>query len=186
MHNVCALFQAVVFNLLIGNNDAHAKNFSLLHDADGTTTLAPLYDLVSTEVYPRFQGGDMAMRVGGACDFTRLCSRHVIAMAKDMAVPPALTRRLLLAMCAQLPPLAAELAEECGWPVGRRIAAIVAGRAHRLQTLLRQPGDGTASPGDAADEFSMFLEAMRRPDADPEPSSRTCPPGGPDARGPRP
>jgi serine/threonine-protein kinase HipA len=49
--DLITLWRALVFNWLIGNCDAHAKNFSLLYDA-GIPTLAPLYDLVSTTVYP--------------------------------------------------------------------------------------------------------------------------------------
>jgi serine/threonine-protein kinase HipA len=45
------LLQAVTLNVLIGNGDAHAKNFSLLHEASGAMTLAPLYDLVCTLHY---------------------------------------------------------------------------------------------------------------------------------------
>ena len=33
------LFDAVVFNLVIGNNDAHGKNFALTHREEGTTRL---------------------------------------------------------------------------------------------------------------------------------------------------
>lgn len=43
--------RAVTFNVLIGNGDAHAKNFSLLHLLNGTLELAPLYDLMSTIGY---------------------------------------------------------------------------------------------------------------------------------------
>ena len=43
--------QAAVFHFLMGNADAHAKNISLLHVRDGMR-LAPLYDVVSTAVYP--------------------------------------------------------------------------------------------------------------------------------------
>lgn len=46
-----SLLRAVTLNLLIGNGDAHAKNFSLLHDRDGSARLAPLYDLLSTLMY---------------------------------------------------------------------------------------------------------------------------------------
>lgn len=46
-----ALLGAVTLNLLIGNGDAHAKNFSLLHERSGALRLAPLYDLLSTFVY---------------------------------------------------------------------------------------------------------------------------------------
>jgi serine/threonine-protein kinase HipA len=43
--------QAVALNVLIGNGDAHAKNFSLLHHASGALTLTPLYDLICTLHY---------------------------------------------------------------------------------------------------------------------------------------
>ncbi|MCL2800958.1 MAG: type II toxin-antitoxin system HipA family toxin [Treponema sp.] len=42
----------IIFNYLIGNTDAHAKNISLLHTKNGIK-LAPFYDLLSTEVYPQ-------------------------------------------------------------------------------------------------------------------------------------
>jgi len=45
------LLRAVTLNVLIGNGDAHGKNFSLLHDPSGVLRLAPLYDLISTMVY---------------------------------------------------------------------------------------------------------------------------------------
>ena len=45
------LLRAVTVNVLVGNGDAHAKNFSLLHDTSGALRLAPLYDLLSTLVY---------------------------------------------------------------------------------------------------------------------------------------
>jgi serine/threonine-protein kinase HipA len=58
------LWRALVFNWLIGNCDAHAKNFSLLYDA-GAPTLAPLYDLVSTVSYPELTTR-LAMSIDGA------------------------------------------------------------------------------------------------------------------------
>lgn len=47
---VLKLLDAAVFNLLVGNCDAHGKNFSLLYQ-DGTVALAPLYDLLCTVAY---------------------------------------------------------------------------------------------------------------------------------------
>ncbi len=46
-----SLLRAVTLNLVVGNGDAHAKNFSLLHDRNGALRLAPLYDLLSTLMY---------------------------------------------------------------------------------------------------------------------------------------
>ncbi|MEN8255847.1 MAG: type II toxin-antitoxin system HipA family toxin [Verrucomicrobiota bacterium] len=60
------LFEAVLLNYLIGNNDAHGKNFSLLYSVSGTerhVQLAPLYDLVSTAYY-RELSPKMAMKIG--------------------------------------------------------------------------------------------------------------------------
>lgn len=45
------LLDAAIFNAIIGNADAHAKNFSLLYKP-GSAELAPLYDLLSTVAYP--------------------------------------------------------------------------------------------------------------------------------------
>lgn len=42
-----------VFNLLAGNSDGHAKNLSLLYHDDGSTRLAPFYDLVCTRAIAR-------------------------------------------------------------------------------------------------------------------------------------
>jgi len=49
---VLKLFDAAIFNLIIGNADAHAKNFSLRYSENGAVELAPLYDLLSTVLYP--------------------------------------------------------------------------------------------------------------------------------------
>jgi serine/threonine-protein kinase HipA len=60
------LFEAVLFNYLIGNNDAHGKNFSLLYTVSGTeqrVEFAPLYDLVSTAYYKELSP-KMAMKIG--------------------------------------------------------------------------------------------------------------------------
>ena len=45
------LLQAVTLNTLVGNGDAHAKNFSLLHERSGVLRLAPLYDVMCTLTY---------------------------------------------------------------------------------------------------------------------------------------
>jgi len=44
--------RALTLNVALGNCDAHGKNFSLLHAESGALRLAPLYDLLSTRLYP--------------------------------------------------------------------------------------------------------------------------------------
>jgi serine/threonine-protein kinase HipA len=46
-----ALLRMVTLNVVVGNGDAHAKNFSLVHHPAGTVGLAPVYDVLSTLQY---------------------------------------------------------------------------------------------------------------------------------------
>lgn len=49
---VLKLADAAIFNMIIGNADAHAKNYSMLRRDNGEVVLAPLYDLVATHMWP--------------------------------------------------------------------------------------------------------------------------------------
>jgi serine/threonine-protein kinase HipA len=44
----------VLFSCMVGNGDAHLKNFSLLYASEnnGSPKLSPLYDVVNTDIYP--------------------------------------------------------------------------------------------------------------------------------------
>jgi serine/threonine-protein kinase HipA len=49
-----AFFKRIIFDFLVGNCDNHLKNHSLLWEADWSTcSLAPLYDITCTTIYPR-------------------------------------------------------------------------------------------------------------------------------------
>jgi serine/threonine-protein kinase HipA len=65
--DVSRLLNNVVFNYLVGNNDGHGRNFSLVYQSAGVgeleIRLSPLYDVVSTMYYPE-PSRDMAMRIG--------------------------------------------------------------------------------------------------------------------------
>jgi serine/threonine-protein kinase HipA len=78
--NLLRLLDYIIFNCLVGNNDAHAKNFSLLYGQSGTQ-LAPLYDVLSTSVYPDLSA-NMAMKIGSKFRFDELHARHWVQMAE--------------------------------------------------------------------------------------------------------
>ncbi len=61
------LVGAMVFTVLIGNSNAHAKNLSLLLDPTGAVQLAPLYDTVPTMLFESLTVR-CAMMVGGVHD----------------------------------------------------------------------------------------------------------------------
>jgi serine/threonine-protein kinase HipA len=65
------LMKRTIFNVLIGNCDAHAKNFSLLHPDRGRIELAPAYDLISTRYYSDLSDR-LAMRIGKSDRIERL------------------------------------------------------------------------------------------------------------------
>ena len=55
----------LIFHYLVGNADAHAKNYALLYSSDADTpSLAPIYDVLCTAVYPSL-AKNLAMRIGG-------------------------------------------------------------------------------------------------------------------------
>jgi len=75
------LLDAVIFNYLIGNNDAHGKNFSLLY-TNGQIRLAPFYDLLCTAYYPEL-ATKMAMKIGGKYKPKDVYARHFEKLAEE-------------------------------------------------------------------------------------------------------
>ncbi len=101
---------AILFNLLVGNGDAHAKNFSLLYTADGIR-LAPFYDLLSTLYYPSLSPL-MAMAIGGKFRFSEVDRQVLEEGAKAIGLTRTyLTKRLDL-LRDKLPGAAAKVAED--------------------------------------------------------------------------
>jgi serine/threonine-protein kinase HipA len=91
--DILKLADAAIFNLIIGNADAHAKNFSLLH-SDGAVRLAPLYDLLSTVVYPDLSP-KLAMKIAKKARLEEIEPRHWDQFAEDIGVgAPYLHRRV--------------------------------------------------------------------------------------------
>jgi serine/threonine-protein kinase HipA len=109
---VLRLFDYVVFNALIGNHDAHAKNFSLLYS--GTTpVLAPLYDTLSTAVYPTLTP-KMAMKIGSKYKFSEVQARHWDQFAAGAGLARAQAKRRILELAKSLPPAARALQSAAG------------------------------------------------------------------------
>lgn len=78
------LFDAIVFNLIVGNADAHGKNFSMLYRKGGAC-LAPLYDLLSTVYYPKFTS-DLAMKIGKCATLENLEVKHWERLSKNIGL----------------------------------------------------------------------------------------------------
>ena len=109
---VLRLFDYVIFNALIGNHDAHAKNFSLLYSGK-PPVLAPLYDTLSTAVYPTLTP-KMAMKIGSKYKFSEVEARHWDQFAEAAGLAKAQAKRRILALAKSLPASARKLQSEPG------------------------------------------------------------------------
>ncbi len=131
------LLDVVVLSFLIGNNDAHGKNYSLLYLPDSPkAALAPTYDLLSTAVYPGLSR-KMAMSIGGEYRPNYVQPRHLNRLLEQAGLGPAAARRRIRALADAAPSAAhqahASLTKE-GWsaPVLARIVQTVEKRASRI------------------------------------------------------
>ena len=102
---VLRLLDYVIFNALIGNHDAHAKNFSLLHlgkKSGKAPVLAPFYDTLSTAVYPTLTQ-KMAMKIGSKYTFSEVQARHWEQFAEGVGFTRAQAKRRILELAELLP-----------------------------------------------------------------------------------
>ncbi len=129
---VLRLLDAVVFNTLVGNHDAHAKNFSLLYNGR-SPSLAPLYDILSTAVYPDLTP-KMAMKIGSKYRFDEVQARHWDQFASSAGLARAQTRKRIGELARALPLAARKLQaapgrDFAGVAVIEQIAGLIEERA---------------------------------------------------------
>ncbi len=105
-----ALLKWVIFNALVGNADAHAKNLTILLTNPGPR-LAPFYDLLCTTIYEDLTD-KLAMKIGGENRLGWLQTKHWEAFADAISIKQSLVFRLLSNMTKTLVPKAEELASE--------------------------------------------------------------------------
>jgi len=106
----------VIFNFIIGNTDAHAKNVSfLLGGLDDKTEphLAPFYDLVCTTVYDS-QSRKQAQKIGGEYRPLFVRRRHWDRFAEAIDIKPKYLHAVGLGLCDKIEDRAAHLATEIG------------------------------------------------------------------------
>lgn len=91
---VLKLADAAIFNLIIGNADAHAKNYSLLRLENGEVALAPLYDVVATHMWKQLSP-KLAMRFGRAATVEEFDIGNVARFAEEAGLGAPFIRRRL-------------------------------------------------------------------------------------------
>ena len=149
--DVLTLLDAAVFNILVCNTDAHAKNYSLLLPGGGRrATMAPLYDAVCAEPYAGITR-NLAQKIAGKNRGEHLKRRHWQRFSREAGLGPgAVLRRIgaLAATALREAPFARADVE--AMPAGGHalLPAIEQAVAMRCRAIL----DGLADPaGDEAD-----------------------------------
>jgi serine/threonine-protein kinase HipA len=127
--------QAAVFNFLVGNADAHAKNISLLH-VRGGVRLAPLYDIVCTAAYPELST-ELALSIGDELDPNAITSIHWSDLAEDFGLNVEAFRRTRRQLIDTIAAEATRLCNEAraqGWhhPCIDTILDVIADRSPRV------------------------------------------------------
>ncbi|HVI28509.1 type II toxin-antitoxin system HipA family toxin [Hansschlegelia sp.] len=112
--DVLKLLDAVIFNVIAGNADAHGKNFSILYDAEGPR-LAPLYDLLATVAYPDLSP-KFAMKIGKCATLAELDAKGWAAFAADTGLGLPLIRRRVAEISKGVLEKATAVAEEFSRP----------------------------------------------------------------------
>jgi serine/threonine-protein kinase HipA len=126
------LLQATVLNVVIGNGDAHAKNYSLLHDPSGALRLAPLYDLMSTLHY----GDDrLAMYIDNVRRTNRVTSDRIVNESAKWGLSRDRAGEVMSDLLKRLPAAAERAADETpGVPA--QVLTLVATQSETLRTTL--------------------------------------------------
>ncbi len=80
------LLEAVTFNAVIGNGDAHSKNYSVLIDERGEVSLAPLYDTAPVmHLNPIFQS--LGHLINGRTSLLRITHEDLVAEGASWGLP---------------------------------------------------------------------------------------------------
>jgi serine/threonine-protein kinase HipA len=133
--DVTGLLRRTIFNMAVGNADAHAKNFSVLHKPDSPVIgLAPLYDVLSTIALdmthsagqPMRADTHLAQRVGGQADIRKVTAADLI----DEATTWGIRRRAASAVVTET--LARILTAITAAPGDDRVLAVVREQAERI------------------------------------------------------
>lgn len=110
-----ALLDRAIFQYLVGNPDAHAKNYSLLYRKNGGFKLAPFYDLNNAAAFrANFKKVKplMAMAIGGEFDRTEVTEGSWRKFAKDCGLSASFVFRRLKEMSQSILEAAPRLREE--------------------------------------------------------------------------
>lgn len=134
--DIIEFLRRIIFIFLIGNGDAHAKNFSVLHFGKASR-LAPAYDLLSTAVYPSLPA-KLAMKIEGRNSLVWITRAKFLRMGTKAGLSERLVNaeidKLLKQLEKKLDSFTQKMQEQYTSPI---YAEIQAGIRRRMQQLAK-------------------------------------------------
>ena len=138
--DILSFIDRVIFNFLIGNGDAHGKNFSVLYHGS-RPRLAPSYDLTCTTVYPSV-ARKMAMKFDRKFDFRWVTPGKIVRTFARAGIREKLIRdsikRQIASICIGIPELFDRANDEHPSGIYRDIAIGIRARIHQLNERNKQ------------------------------------------------
>ncbi|MBF0330463.1 MAG: HipA domain-containing protein [Candidatus Omnitrophica bacterium] len=83
--DVQLFFERVVYNFIIGNGDAHVKNYSIIYNDEGRVRLAPAYDLVCSRIVIPEEADESALTIQGKK--SRIKRKDLDLLADHLGIP---------------------------------------------------------------------------------------------------
>lgn len=109
---------------MIGNNDAHGKNFSILHYDNGEIKFAPAYDILCSQVYPELSN-KMAMKIGGHYKHDEISLRHFEKLANENDISFTQLKKVIKKQCENLPIIVDDVINSFDNKIGKDILSVV-------------------------------------------------------------
>ncbi|BBZ42016.1 HipA domain-containing protein [Mycobacterium conspicuum] len=129
---ITAIYKQVAFRALVGDEDGHGKNYSLIL-SEGTVETAPLYDSLCTLEYPDLSG-TMGTKIAAQQTLAKVDRQALADEARAMGLPAAVAEHALDELVAHvrsgIANLSADITE--GWASEHVIETVLA-RAKRLE-----------------------------------------------------
>lgn len=132
----------LMFHYLIGNADAHAKNYALLYRGKAPD-LAPMYDAICTAAYPRLSKR-MAMTLGGRSLPDTIQMKHWASLVPSNKAATRMLGGELIRMADATGPEADALLEEMtedgiGHPILKTVRKVIDTRCALVRRALERP-----------------------------------------------
>jgi len=137
-----SFIRMLIFHYLVGNADAHGKNYALLYRGKAPD-LAPLYDVVCTAAYPRL-AKKLAMAIGGRSVADTIQLKHWLTLVPDTRAAQRLLVRDLTELAGRIGDEADKLLAEfegagITHKILKTIRAVIETRATHLLRITEKP-----------------------------------------------